>query len=203
MLLPVCVCGTGNNCFVQIPFTGMQSCSSPRCYSLSILGSGITMYVFSAGFSGITASFAIDGGTAVSNSTDAPPPPTYQVSNVPLYDIQGLTTQNHTMVMTVLDWNGSPTSMKFDYAHVNETFVAAPATTSSASMTSTSTSQASSQTPSTTPSQTPTDLSTSNQLGPSFIRWVTADKLSFFSRLESTLGLLSGAHWVARSCSSV
>lgn len=127
--------------------------------SLSLLGSGITMYVFNAGLSGMTASFAIDGGKAVSNSIDAPPPPTYQVSNVSLYSIQGLTTGNHTMVMTILDWNGSPTSMKFDYAYVNETFVAAPATTSLTSMTST-TSQVSSQTPSQTSAGNP---STSNK----------------------------------------
>ena len=116
------------------------------------------MYVFNAGMSGVTASFAIDGGKAVSNSIDAPPPPTYQVSNVSLYSIQGLPSGNHTMVMTVLDWNGSSTSMKFDYAYVNETSVAAPATSSStASTTSTSTT-------SPTPSQTSSgNLSTSNK----------------------------------------
>jgi hypothetical protein len=116
-------------------------------------GSGITMYVFNAGLSGMTASFSVDGSAAVSNTIQAPPPPTYQVSNVSLYNIQGLPTGNHTMIMTVLDWSGSATSMKFDYAYVNETLVAIPATTSStSSMTSTSASQTSSQTPTQTSS---------------------------------------------------
>ncbi|KAG6379176.1 hypothetical protein JVT61DRAFT_11618 [Boletus reticuloceps] len=73
------------------------------------------------------------------------PAPTFQVSNVSLYDIQGLPTGNHTMKMTLLDWNGGGTSMKFDYAHVNETFVALPVSTT------TSASQTSSQTPTPTP----------------------------------------------------
>ncbi|KAI9569017.1 hypothetical protein HD554DRAFT_643066 [Boletus coccyginus] len=130
------VCGTGDNCYVEMPFTG----------------SGITMYVFNAGLSGMTASCSIDGGQANPNSIDAPPAPTYQISNVSLCSIQGLSSGNHTMKMTVLDWNGSATSMKFDYAYVNETFVATPATTSAtSSMTSTSTS-----------SQTPTQASAGN-----------------------------------------
>ncbi|KAF9234042.1 hypothetical protein BU15DRAFT_79500 [Melanogaster broomeanus] len=113
-------------------------------------GSGITMYVLSAGFSGITASFSVDGSTAIPNSVDAPPAPTYQTPNVSMFQVQGLVSGNHTMVMTVLDWNGSASSMKFDYALVNETFVAAPTTTSAAASTS--------QTPSA--SQTPTQSAT-------------------------------------------
>lgn len=140
------VCGTNDNCFVQIPFTGAQSsCIATILPSLSIIGSGITMYVFNAGASGMTASFSVDGGTAVSNTIQTPPPPTYQVSNVSLYDIQGLSSGNHTMNMTILDWNGSATSMKFDYAYVNESFVPPPATVTS-SVTGTSTSQAPTQT---------------------------------------------------------
>lgn len=142
-------CGTTDNCFVQIPFVGMQSrFIAVILPSPSILGSGITMYVYNAGASGMTASFSVDGGTAASNSIDAPPGPTFQVSNVSLFDIQGLPTGNHTMTMTLLDWNNGPTFMKFDYAHVNETFVAAPAKTSStSSVTSTLGSPTSSQTP--------------------------------------------------------
>ncbi|KAF8842530.1 hypothetical protein BDN67DRAFT_965643 [Paxillus ammoniavirescens] len=124
------VCGDGDNCFVQIPFTG----------------SGITMYVLSAGFSGITASFSVDGVPAVSDSIPAPPGPTFQTPNVSMYEVQNLPSGNHTMVMTILDWEGSPSSMKFDYAFVNETFVAAPTTTSatSASQTSSGASQSAS-----------------------------------------------------------
>ena len=153
LVLPVGVCGTNDNCYVEMPFTGKQCRFFATMPPLSsILGSGITMYVFNAGFSGMTASFSIDSGPAVSNSIQAPPAPTYQVSNVSLYSIQGLPSANHTMRMTVLDWNGSATSMKFDYAYVNETFVATPATTSAtSSITSTSTS-----------SQTPTQASAGN-----------------------------------------
>ncbi|KAG8217279.1 hypothetical protein J3R82DRAFT_5373 [Butyriboletus roseoflavus] len=140
------VCGTSDNCQVQVPFTG----------------SGITMYVFNAGMSGMTANFSVDGGAAVSRTIPAPPPPTYQVSNVSLYDVQGLHSGNHTVLMTMLDWSGSPTSMKFDYAYVNETLVAPPATTSStSSMTSTSTFQGTSQTPTQTPAG---NASASNQV---------------------------------------
>ncbi|KAG9318218.1 hypothetical protein JVU11DRAFT_298 [Chiua virens] len=124
------VCGTNDNCFVQIPFTG----------------SGVTMYVYNAGGSGMTASFSVDGGTAVSQTIQQPPGPSFQQSNVSMYDIQGLTSGSHTMVMTVLDWNGADTSMKFDYAYVNETFVVVPATTSStSSQTSTSSASQTSQ----------------------------------------------------------
>lgn len=153
LFLPVGVCGTGDNCYVEMPFTGMQSRFFATMPPLSsILGSGITMYVFNAGLSGMTASCSIDGGQANPNSIDAPPAPTYQISNVSLCSIQGLSSGNHTMKMTVLDWNGSATSMKFDYAYVNETFVATPATTSAtSSMTSTSTS-----------SQAPTQASAGN-----------------------------------------
>ena len=147
-------CNTDDNCFVQIPFTGMQPRFAVTIASLlSTSGSGITMYVFSAGLSGVTASFSVDGGTAVSNSTGAPPGPTFQMSNVSVYDIQGLPTGNHTITMTLLDWNGGPTFMRFDYAHVNETYVGDPVKTSSTSsmiLTSISTSFTSSQTPSQT-----------------------------------------------------
>ncbi|KAN0075399.1 hypothetical protein V8E55_011422 [Tylopilus felleus] len=107
------------------------------------------MYVFSAGFSGMTASFSIDSGTAVPNSIQAPPPPAYQISNVSLYDIQGIPTGNHTMKMTLLDWGTGGTSMKFDYAYINETFVASPTTTSSTPSMTSSASRTPSQTPST------------------------------------------------------
>jgi hypothetical protein len=136
-----------------MPFSGIQSrFIAAMLPSLSTLGSGITMYVFNAGLSGMTASFSVDDGPAVSKTIQAPLPPTYQVSNVSLYNIQGIPTGNHTMKMTVLDWTGSgtATSMKFDYAYINETFVATPATSSS--MTSTSASQTSSQTPTQTSS---------------------------------------------------
>ena len=113
------------------------------------LGSGIAMYVFNAGFSGMTASFSIDGGTAVSSTIQAPPPPAYQISNVSLYDIQGIPTGNHTMKMTLLNWGTGGTSMKFDYAYINETFVASPTTTSSTPSMTSSASRTSSQTPST------------------------------------------------------
>ncbi|KAF8432434.1 hypothetical protein L210DRAFT_2841165 [Boletus edulis BED1] len=147
------VCTTDQNCFVQIPF----------------VGSGITMYVFNAGASGMTAGFSIDGGTAIPNSIDAPPGPTFQVSNVSLYDIQGLPTGNHTMKMTLLDWNGGGTSMKFDYARVNETFVALPVSTStSASQTS---------------SQTPTPTSTNNS--------ATTKKVNVGGIVGATLGGLA------------
>ncbi|KIK99730.1 hypothetical protein PAXRUDRAFT_822414 [Paxillus rubicundulus Ve08.2h10] len=96
------------------------------------------MYVLSAGFSGITASFSVDGAPAISDSIPAPPGPTFQAPNVSMYEVQNLPSGNHTMVMTVLDWEGSASSMKFDYAFVNETFVATPTTTSAASASQTS-----------------------------------------------------------------
>ncbi|KAH0830353.1 hypothetical protein J3R83DRAFT_1747 [Lanmaoa asiatica] len=135
-------------------------------YTLGVCGSGITMYVFNAGFSGMTASFSVDGGAAVSNMTQAPPPPNYQVSNVSLYNLQGLPSGNHAMKMTILDWNGSSTHMKFDYAYVNESFVAIPATTSSTtSMTSMTKSTLTSQVTSQVPIQTSMgNSSTSNQI---------------------------------------
>jgi hypothetical protein len=116
------------------------------------VGSGITMYVLSAGFSGITASFSVDGAPAVSDSVPAPPGPTFQVPNVSMYEVQNLPSGNHTMVMTVLDWEGSASSMKFDYAFVNETFVAAPTTTSATSASQTS--SGASQSPSATVANT-------------------------------------------------
>ena len=123
-------------------------CIATMLLSLAILGSGITIYVFNAGVTGMTAGFSVDGGTAVPSTIQAPPPPDYQVSNVSLYNIQGLPSGNHTMQMSLLDWNGGGTSMKFDYAYVNETFVASPAATSStSSMISTSASQTPTQTP--------------------------------------------------------
>ncbi|KAF9228704.1 hypothetical protein BS17DRAFT_772381 [Gyrodon lividus] len=136
------VCGDGDNCFVQIPFTG----------------SGITMYVLSAGFSGITASFSVDGAPATSNTIPTPPGPTFQTPNVSMYEVQNLPTGNHTMVMTVLNWSGSASSMKFDYAFINETFVAEPATTSATSVSYTSSASQS-------PSQSPTgNLSNSSKV---------------------------------------
>ena len=186
--LPVGVCGVGDNCYVEIPFTGMLSwLIITVLLSLPILGSGITMYVFNAGASGMTASFSIDGAPAVSSSINAPPGPNFQVSNVSLYNIQGLTSGNHTMMMTVLDWNGSPTSMKFDYAYVNESLVAAHTTSLTSSTTSTSTSQ--------TPSQTSTEnLSSSNKSVLFFIQWTGSN----VSHSGPILELLSGARWQAR-----
>ncbi|KIJ63300.1 hypothetical protein HYDPIDRAFT_29558 [Hydnomerulius pinastri MD-312] len=112
------------------------------------------MYVFSAGFTGMTASFSVDNAPPISKTVAAPPGPDFQVSNVSMYDQQNIPSGNHTMVMTVLDWNGSATSMKFDYAYVNETFVATPSTSTSSSMTQTSsTSQTASGSPTTTSSK--------------------------------------------------
>lgn len=169
-----------------MPFSGIQSRFIAAILPLlSTLGSGITMYVFNAGLSGMTASFSVDGGPAVSNTIQAPLPPTYQVSNVSLYNIQGIPTGNHTMKMTVLDWTGSgtATSMKFDYAYVNETFVATPATSSTSSMTSTSASQTSSQTSTQT-------SSTSNKSDLSFTQLNT--RLTSYFRFRVNLGAIIG-----------
>jgi uncharacterized membrane protein YciS (DUF1049 family) len=91
------------------------------------------MYVFNAGGVGTTASFSVDGGVTVSSSI-APPTTAenYQAWNASLYNVQGLPSGNHTIRMTPMDWApGAATDMKFDFALVNETFVAVPSSTAS------------------------------------------------------------------------
>ena len=112
-------------------------------------------------------------------------PLTYQVWNVSLYDIQGILTGNHTMKMTLLDWGTGSTSMKFDYAYINETFMVSPTTTSSTPSMTPLASRTSSQTPSTGNSMA------SNRLGPisNPLKWTDV----CFRRFSASVGGIVGA----------
>ncbi|KAI9569019.1 hypothetical protein HD554DRAFT_2094692 [Boletus coccyginus] len=115
-------CTASNNCSITFPFTG----------------SGISVYVMHAGFQGINASLAIDGGQSVTATTLPPPtPPSYQTPNVSLFDLQSLPNTDHTATINLLDWEGGTTSFYFDYAYINEVDALQPSTTQPAAAFST------------------------------------------------------------------
>ncbi|KAH7890022.1 hypothetical protein F5I97DRAFT_1800304 [Phlebopus sp. FC_14] len=115
-------CGSVENCRVWIPF----------------VGSGITMYVVNAGTVGASASFSVDNGQPVTNTLKAPSPPNYQQYNVSMFSVNSLPTGYHSLVMTILEWNGQSSWMMFDYALVNETLVMNSTSTGPSSPTSSS-----------------------------------------------------------------
>ncbi|KAH7890023.1 hypothetical protein F5I97DRAFT_626078 [Phlebopus sp. FC_14] len=145
------VCGTNDNCHIQIPF----------------VGSGIMMYMLNAGFEGVTASVTVDNSPPVTSSLSPPPGPTYQIPNTSMFDVQSLPTGSHNLILTVLDWNNGASSMYFDYALVNETFVATPTTTTTtvSQTSSTSSTLSASQTSSGTPTPINTSGSTKIDVG--------------------------------------
>ncbi|KAL4065233.1 hypothetical protein J3A83DRAFT_4375760 [Scleroderma citrinum] len=115
---PDAACGSADNCILTIPFTG----------------SGITIFVYQAGPTGINASFAIDDSHTQTKALNAPPAPNYKIANVSMFNVQ------HGMMR--------------DYAYVNETLVTTPApeTTTSATTTALSSSSSSSTSTATTAS---------------------------------------------------
>ncbi|KAF9239701.1 hypothetical protein BU15DRAFT_46593 [Melanogaster broomeanus] len=115
-------CSASDNCAVQFSFTG----------------SGITIYILQAGLTGMSASLTVDSAPAISTSLAAPPAPQYYKARVPMFSVQNLVSGNHTVVMSVLDWNNSHSAMMLDYIDVNQAVVASstpstPSTTPSAS----------------------------------------------------------------------
>ncbi|KIJ63305.1 hypothetical protein HYDPIDRAFT_168523 [Hydnomerulius pinastri MD-312] len=92
-------CTTSDGCQVRFPFTGFQ---------------------------GVCASLAVDGGQAVTTTIAAPSSPSYQTPNVSLFSVQSLPYNSHSAVLSVLDWNNGATSLYFDYALINESYVAPP-----------------------------------------------------------------------------
>ena len=117
----------------------------------ALQGSGITIYVYQSGPIGINASFEVDGNYCQTTVVNAPSPPSYAIANVSMFNIQQLTSGPHVGSLTVNDIFGSYSGMIWDYAHVNETLVAALETTTSASTTSSSSTSTTSSTSS--PSQ--------------------------------------------------
>jgi hypothetical protein len=118
-------------------------------------GSGISVYIMHAGFQGITVSLTIDGGQSVTATLPPPTPPSYQTPNVSLFDLQLLPSADHTATINLLDWENGTTSLYFDYALINESYVELPSSTpSTTSHASTSTTQPSAS------STSPTSLST-------------------------------------------
>ncbi|KIJ63304.1 hypothetical protein HYDPIDRAFT_168522 [Hydnomerulius pinastri MD-312] len=103
-------CMTSDDCQIQIPFTG----------------SGVTIYILNAGSQGVGASLAVDGGQAVTTTIAAPSAPSYQTPNISLFSVQSLPYGSHSAVLSVLDWNNGITGFYFDYALVNENYVAPP-----------------------------------------------------------------------------
>ncbi|KAG9318220.1 hypothetical protein JVU11DRAFT_301 [Chiua virens] len=96
-------CTVENKCQIIIPFTG----------------SGITVYVLLAGFQGVNASLAIDGGQAVTATLQPP----------------SLPSSDHTATINILDWDNGDTSLYFDWAHINESLVELPTSPSTSSVT--------------------------------------------------------------------
>ncbi|KAF8558506.1 hypothetical protein OG21DRAFT_1504249 [Imleria badia] len=115
-------CTVDNHCQITFPFTG----------------SGVSVYVMHAGFQGITASLTIDGGQSVTATLPAPAPPSYQTPNVSLFDLQSLPSADHTATINLLDWENGTTSLYFDYARINESYVELPASPSTSSLPSSS-----------------------------------------------------------------
>ena len=104
-----------------------------------------------AGFQGITVSLTIDGGQSVTATLPPPTPPSYQTPNVSLFDLQLLPSADHTATINLLDWENGTTSLYFDYALINESYVELASSTSTTSHAGTSTTLA---TPTTASSST-------------------------------------------------
>ncbi|KAF9228702.1 hypothetical protein BS17DRAFT_205950 [Gyrodon lividus] len=117
-------CTTSDGCQISIPFTG----------------SGITVYILNAGFQGVSANLSVDGGQAVTTTIAAPSEPSYQTPNVSLFSVQSLPSTEHNAKLNILDWNTGATSLYFDYALINESYVGFPIAFSSFSATSTTSS---------------------------------------------------------------
>ncbi|KAF9239698.1 hypothetical protein BU15DRAFT_61913 [Melanogaster broomeanus] len=101
-----------------------QYIASDNCaIQFSFTGSGITIYVLQAGLLGMSASLTIDLAPAISTALAAPPAPQYYKARVPVFSVQGLVSGNHTVVMSVLDWNNSYSAMMLDYIDVNQAVV--------------------------------------------------------------------------------
>ena len=112
-----------------------------------------------AGFQGISASLTIDGGQSVTATLPAPAPPSYQTPNVSLFNIQSLPSAVHTVTINLLDWESGTTSLYFDYALINETYVELPVSiVSSTSAAAQSTTTQSAPTSLTTPAFTGSTL---------------------------------------------
>ncbi|KIJ63301.1 hypothetical protein HYDPIDRAFT_29559 [Hydnomerulius pinastri MD-312] len=122
----------------------------PKLPCVDTIRSGITMYFVNAGPQGINAGFSVDNGQPVINTLQPAPPPNFQQANVSMFSVHSLPTGYHTLLMNVLEWDGSASWIMFDYALVNETLVSNTTTSSS----STSSSQAPTGSP-TSPSSAP------------------------------------------------
>jgi hypothetical protein len=111
-----------------------------------ITGSGITIYVVQVNFAGINVSVTVD---ALPPSIRTFLEPKFYQHNFPLFDIQGLTSGDHTIDVALLDcqYNASnlfaypngTSALAFDYAIINDQQIvttSAPATSSTASSSS-------------------------------------------------------------------
>ena len=124
------------------------------------------MYVMHAGFQGVAASLTIDGGGQSITTTLPPPtPPSYQTPNVTLFDLQSLPNADHTATINLLDWDDGATSLYFDYALINESYVKLPVSLPSSSSSPTITVG----TLQTLTTQSTTASSTSTTVGSTFI----------------------------------
>ena len=79
-----------------------------------------------AGFQGITANLSIDGNQSVTATLPPPTPPSYQTPNVSLFDVQLLPSADHTATISLSDWDNGTTSLFFDYALINQSYVESP-----------------------------------------------------------------------------
>ncbi|KAH7928206.1 hypothetical protein BV22DRAFT_1044868 [Leucogyrophana mollusca] len=134
-------CFDTDDCLLTIPFTG----------------SGITYFVFQSGPVGINATITIDGKSPQTTFLAAPPGPAYQISNVSMFNVQGLPSGSHSAQILINDLSGSYSGMMFDYAYVNESTVATTSTTSVGSTSSSS--------PSTTMSPPPPSSGSHTNIG--------------------------------------
>ncbi|KAI6138949.1 hypothetical protein BKA82DRAFT_598504 [Pisolithus tinctorius] len=102
--LSVAACMAEDECQAEIPFAG----------------TGITIYVLNAGFQGVNASLSVDGKYSVNGTVPPPTPPSYQTPRVSLLAIQSLPYDYHIATLSILDWDGSNTSLYFDYALIED-----------------------------------------------------------------------------------
>ncbi|KAH7914048.1 hypothetical protein BJ138DRAFT_1123819 [Hygrophoropsis aurantiaca] len=119
-------CFDTDTCLLTIPFTG----------------SGITYFVFQSGPVGINATITIDGQNPVTTVLNAPAGPAYEVPNVTMFNVQGLSSGPHSAQILINDLQGSYSGMMFDYAYVNETTVGSSSTASTSSTSTPSTTTA-------------------------------------------------------------
>jgi len=124
-------------------FTYAACHASDGCsFSFSFTGSGATIFVLQAGSQGINVSVTIDGGSSTISVLPPVPPPSQQ-PKVSLFSVDSLSESKHTLVMTVLDWNGIFSGMMLDYIDVHQTTGSTPPSPAPLAVTQAATSAAS------------------------------------------------------------